>query len=117
VDLSQVATLGVGALSNAHGRERERQADRVGLFYMVEAGYDPREAATIWRRLAEATKPANGVASVLDAADTFLFSSHPAARERARNLHREIAAGYATTDFSRLKTAAPEYQRAMAGLR
>jgi len=117
VDLSQVARIGVGALSNVHNRGRESQADRVGLFYMVEAGYDPREAATVWRRLAEATKPANAIQAITRRADTFLFSSHPESAARARSINREIAATYGTTDLSRLKTGAPEYQRAIAGLR
>jgi hypothetical protein len=117
VDLGQVAQLGAGALSNVHSRGRESQADRVGLFYMVQAGYDPREAAAVWRRIAEATKPANAIESVTRRAEAFLFSSHPEAAARARSINREIAATYAGTDFSRLKTGAPEYQRAIAGLR
>jgi hypothetical protein len=117
VDLGEVAKLGVGALTNVHSRGQESQADRVGLFYMVQAGYDPREAAAVWRRIAEATKPANAIESVTRRAETFLFSSHPEATARARNINREIAAAYAATDLSRLKTGAPEYQRAIAGLR
>ena len=31
----------------------EKQADKVGLFYMREAGYDIREAAEVWKKLAE----------------------------------------------------------------
>lgn len=117
VDLGQVARLGVGALSNVHSRGRESQADRVGLFYMVQAGYDPREAAAVWRRIAEATQPANAVESVTRRAQTFLFSSHPEAAARARSINREIAASYAATDLSSLKTGAPEYRQATAGLR
>lgn len=117
VDLGVVARLGAGALSNIHNRARESQSDRVGLFYMVEAGYDPREAAVVWRRLAEATKPGNVIQAVERRAEAFLYSSHPESAARARSINREIAAAYATTDFSRLKTGAEEYRRAVAGLR
>lgn len=37
-------------------QKQETQADRTGLHYMVSAGYDPREAAAIWKRLAEQDK-------------------------------------------------------------
>jgi len=42
---------GVG--SNAFNNKMEKQADKVGLFYMLEAGYDTREAAGVWKKLAE----------------------------------------------------------------
>lgn len=116
VDMSQVARLGMGVLSNVYSRDRENEADRVGLFYMVQAGYDPREAPAIWRRLAEATKPKNIADRATAQARNFLFSSHPESSARARNLNREIAAGYASLDYSRLKTGAPEFRSAIAGL-
>jgi Zn-dependent protease with chaperone function len=110
------AELGLGAMANSYSRDHESQADRVGLAYMVAAGYDPREAAAVWRRLAEETRPSNAVAGALQRAETFLFSSHPAALSRVRNINREIAANYSTLDFARLKTGEAEYRRAVAGL-
>ncbi len=48
--------LGVkGIASNDHSKERESQSDRVGLFYMQQAGYDPREAARVWKKFMEKT--------------------------------------------------------------
>lgn len=48
--------LGVkGIASNVHSKERESQSDRVGLFYMQQAGYDPREAARVWQKFMEKT--------------------------------------------------------------
>ncbi len=35
------------------GRAQELEADRLGLFTMAKAGYDPREAAALWRRMEE----------------------------------------------------------------
>jgi Zn-dependent protease with chaperone function len=33
---------------NGYGRNLENQADRIGLHYMVDAGYDPRESSHMW---------------------------------------------------------------------
>lgn len=32
-------------------RERETEADAMGLLYMARAGYDPREALSFWQRM------------------------------------------------------------------
>jgi len=42
-----------GVVSNSFSQKMEKQADKVGLFYMQEAGYDSREAAGVWKKLAE----------------------------------------------------------------
>ena len=34
------------------GRKQELEADHIGLMYMADAGYDPREAAAFWTRMA-----------------------------------------------------------------
>jgi predicted Zn-dependent protease len=34
------------------GRTQELEADHIGLIYMARAGYDPREAAAFWTRMA-----------------------------------------------------------------
>lgn len=119
VPTDMVTKLGVGALSNSFSRERESQADRVGLFYMVEAGYDPREAATMWTLLAERTAdPAT--TELLDTAVikekiekkfASIYSSHPEAVKRARSINIEIAANYSGQDLSQLTTGAETYQR------
>lgn len=36
-------------------KKNETQSDRAGLFYMSEAGYDPREAANFWKIMMENT--------------------------------------------------------------
>jgi predicted Zn-dependent protease len=48
------AMLGIGAefgLSRPYGRAQELEADRLGLFMMAKAGYDPQDAADLWRRM------------------------------------------------------------------
>jgi predicted Zn-dependent protease len=46
-----ISTLGILAFS----REHEREADALGLRYMAQAGYDPRQALQFWQRMAQAT--------------------------------------------------------------
>jgi Zn-dependent protease with chaperone function len=75
------------AMRNGYGRDLEDQADRVGLRYAYEGGYDIRRGPALWERFAkkygESSKAAN-----------FFFSNHSLARVRAANLERELAANY-----------------------
>jgi predicted Zn-dependent protease len=41
------------AIELPYGRGDELEADRVGLFLMADAGYDPREAVAFWGRMAQ----------------------------------------------------------------
>ncbi len=46
--------LGVGVefgVLRPYSRNQELEADRLGLFTMAKAGYDPREAVSLWRRM------------------------------------------------------------------
>ncbi len=48
------AALGMGiqfGILLPYSREHELQADEVGLRYMANAGYNPREAVTFWRKM------------------------------------------------------------------
>ena len=68
------ALLGVGVefgVVRPYGRAQELEADRLGLFTMVKAGYDPREAAELWRNMEQR---GGGVPAIL--------STHPAPRDR-----------------------------------
>ena len=53
------AALGAGAQVGVllpYGRAQESEADHVGLILMAKAGYDPRAAAELWKRMAEAAR-------------------------------------------------------------
>lgn len=83
------ATLNDGAvLSKAQrdllpfGRDNEREADGYGLVLMTEAGYDPRQAATVWwniQRESVALGIRQGAAASFNA-------THPTGRERFKVL-------------------------------
>ena len=70
----QAYGLGVGL---PFSRSHESEADELGLFIAAEAGYDPRAAAKLWRRMA-----ANG-----DGWPEFL-STHPDPERRANRLEQ-----------------------------
>jgi len=77
------AVLGVGVefgLVRPYGRSQELEADRLGLFTMAKAGYDPREAASLWQRMDQ-----RGGGRIPE-----LLSTHPAPRERIRAIEALI---------------------------
>jgi len=63
-------------------------ADRVGLRYAWEAGYDVTKAPRLWERFREKYGDLPGVVN-------FFLGGHSTSRARARNLELEIARNYA----------------------
>jgi predicted Zn-dependent protease len=41
-------------INKRHDREQEAEADKIGVFLMTFAGYDPRQAIVFWERMAKA---------------------------------------------------------------
>lgn len=87
----------VGAAANAFiflpfSRAHETEADLLGLDLMALAGYDPRQAITLWQNMSKAggAKPAE------------IMSSHPSDATRMENLNK------------RLSIAMPLYEQAKA---
>lgn len=85
--IATVAGLGAVALSNRYSRTHEDQADRVGLRYAYEAGFDATKAPELWRRFARryGDEPA---------ALNFFFGGHSTIEARIRNLEHEIRLNY-----------------------
>jgi len=84
----QVATLlGASAWVSGYGRAHEDQADRVGLRYASEGGYDVNKGPELWNRFAEKYGNSSKVIN-------FFFGDHSVAEARSRNLAREIALNY-----------------------
>lgn len=55
------SSLALGAVVNGHGRDLEDDADRIGLEYMVDAGYDYMEAPEVWKVFAQRSKDQGSV--------------------------------------------------------
>ena len=85
VSLAGVFTL--AALTNGYGRDLEDQADRVGLRYAYEAGYDVRRGPALWQRFKDKYGDQNRIVN-------FFLGGHSMATARIRNLNREIALNY-----------------------
>lgn len=105
-DLAALATVGS---IRAFSREHEREADGYGLALMVRAGYDPKEAATIWQRVMRE----QGAAADKITYDPFL-DTHPPSEERNDTLN---ALAKTVENNTELRTGETAYQNAIKPLR
>ena len=78
---------GTSACTSGYGRGMEDQADRVGLRYAYEAGYDITKGPRLWNRFAKKYGEGNKVAN-------FFFRDHSQSAARATKLEKEIAFNY-----------------------
>lgn len=81
------SVLGFSAWMNGYGRDLEDQADRVGLRYAHEGGFDVSAAPGVWERFL--TKYGDG-----DRVTNFFFSAHSRASSRRKNLDVELRNNY-----------------------
>jgi hypothetical protein len=72
---------------NGYSRDLEDQADRVGMRYAYEGGYDPNRGPVLWKRFSDKY---GSQSSVLN----FFMGDHSTAEARIRNLQREIQMNY-----------------------
>ncbi|HEY5635858.1 MAG TPA: M48 family metallopeptidase [Burkholderiales bacterium] len=79
--LSQTATL---ALSLPHSRGQETDADLAGMELAARAGYDPRAAAAVWRKMAALAK------SGATGQPPQFLSTHPAHDTRIRDIEAAL---------------------------
>jgi predicted Zn-dependent protease len=77
----------MAAMAGAFGfsRDQERQADRIGLKLMTQAGYDPRQAAIVWDNLLAELA---GSSREDPAKRNPMFATHPPSAERGATLKR-----------------------------
>lgn len=79
----QALQVAYGATMNAaihgHGRNQEREADRIGIDYIVKAGYDPREAPITFELLLQEYGEQPRLVN-------FFYGNHPANQERFQTL-------------------------------
>ena len=85
---AQIAALAsMTAALSKYSRNHEDQADRVGVRYVYEAGYDVRQGPRLWGRFREKYGEANRLVN-------FFLGSHSRPTDRIRNLERELALNY-----------------------
>ncbi len=77
------STIGLTLVFSGYSRSAEREADRFGIHYMRQSGYDPNGAIEMFERLATAgDRNANAFEK--------LVSSHPETKERIRLAQSQI---------------------------
>lgn len=81
------ALLGLTVWSMGYSRDLEDQADRVGLRYAYEGGYDVSRAVTLWERFREKYGEPDSITN-------FFLGSHSRPSDRIRNLQLELAMNY-----------------------
>lgn len=99
--LRDVLTLTQAAIQNGYQRALENQSDRLGLEYMVDARYDPREAPRVWKQMATALG---------DAPTNLFWSNHDNHAIRRSYLMNELKNNYSPLDYSKLETHEAEFK-------
>ena len=87
----QATKLGVTTFGNAFSREYEDQADRVGLRYVFEGGYDYTKGPALWRKFAAKYGDQSKI-------ENFFFGDHSLSMKRAAALEKLIATYHPETD-------------------
>jgi len=81
--------LGLSALMSGYSREFEDEADRVGLRYVFEAGYDVSKGPRLWEKF----KTKYGEE---DKVTNFFTGDHSRPTERIKNINRQLKLNYST---------------------
>lgn len=62
------------------GRDQESEADEIGLELMARAGFDPRAALTLWKKMSNAER----------AGTPKFLSTHPAPKDRIKDIEKKL---------------------------
>lgn len=96
----------MGAAINGHGRNQERDADRIGIDSMVKAGYDPREAPITFELLLMEYGDSGRLKN-------FFYGSHPSNQERFKTLSDLAKSKYGkVVQSTKLTVNSEEFKRA-----
>jgi Zn-dependent protease with chaperone function len=79
--------LGLSALMSGYSREYEDQADRVGLRYVYEAGYDVTKGPGLWQKFKDKYGEEDKVSN-------FFTGDHSRPTERIKNIQRQLQWNY-----------------------
>jgi predicted Zn-dependent protease len=88
----ELAQTGLGLMFLKYGRDDEREADDLGLRYMVRENYDPREMPEVFATLGRVSQQ-QGAGRVPG-----WLSTHPVAENRIKRIQEQVAA--LNQDFS-----------------
>lgn len=113
VATQQAGQLAASLLENTYSREQERESDRLGIDYLVLAGYNPQGAVQLqeyfYRKVEQGAEPM-WLAG--------LFRTHPFSRERMLDLQQYVAERYAAAkDDPRYTYNQQSFARAVTELR
>jgi len=89
--------LGLSALMSGYSREFEDQADRVGLRYVYEAGYDVSKGPGLWEKFKKKYGEEDRVTN-------FFTGDHSRPTERIKNIERQLKLNYAGAPSRGAKT-------------
>jgi Zn-dependent protease with chaperone function len=81
--------LGLSALTSGYSREYEDQADRVGLRYVYQAGYDPKKGTGLWKKFKDKYGETDKITN-------FFTGDHSRPTERIKNIKHQIQLNYST---------------------
>jgi predicted Zn-dependent protease len=84
--IGQLANIGGQAWMSGYGRENEMEADRLGMKYMIKAGYDPESIGHVFQMFQAGEKFERARATAEGREPRLyhgVFSSHPSPDERA----------------------------------
>lgn len=94
--------LRASGFSSQYARSLENQADRIGLEWMLAAGYDVREAPQSWKAVSEKMR---------DSTTNPFWASHENYTARRSYLTSELRNHYSDVDYSHLKKDSEEFHR------
>ncbi len=89
--VGQLGMLGASALLATYSRANEREADALGMEYLVQSGYSPKGMVGLMEMLNSLHKGKSSAAQTL-------FSTHPMSTERLTTAQREATGRYQTAN-------------------
>jgi len=103
-----VTDLLAAGIRNQYSRSLENQADRVGLEWMLAAGYDIRQAPQSWKAVSRMKG---------DSVTNPFWSSHDNATTRRSYLMAELRNNYSDVDYSNLRKDSDEFHRVAGAMK
>ncbi len=97
-----ILDMAENAIRSGYSRKLENQADRIGLEYMVAAGYDPREAPRVWKLMTE---------KQIGLASNFFWGSHDNSTLRRSFLMAELRNNYGFLNPNDVKQNEEDFKR------